>query len=326
MKRREFISVLSGAAAGWPVAAWARQPAMPVIGYLSATSFEFDRPALAALRQGLKENGFIDGQNVAIEYRGADGQYGQLPSFVADFVLRQVAVIFASGLVTVQAAKAGTSTIPIVFVVGSDPVKDGLVANFNQPGGNMTGVSWLGNQLAAKRLALLHELVPSATVIALIVNPKNASTVQDLNEVEIAAGTLGLKLIVLTASNEAEIDTAFAGLIQQRASALFVLADSLLRSQKDQLVALAARHAIPASYSVREFAAAGGLMSYGPGLVDAWQQGGIYVARILKGDKAANLPVMQSTKFELVINLKTAKALGITVPPTLLAHADEVIE
>ena len=325
MRRRAFVMLLGGAA-GWPLAARAQQP-IPVVGYLSATSASSDTRALVALRQGLKETGFVEGQNVAIEYCWAEGRYDRLPRLAADLVHRQVAVIFApASTPAALAAKAATSTIPIVFTAGTDPVADGLVASLARPGGNITGISILVNLLVGKRLELLHALLPSATVIAVLINPNNSNAGPDLSETQDAARKLGLQLSVLNASTPREIDAAFADLRQQPAAALFVLADAFLRGQRDQIVALAADRAMPACYPLREFAEVGGLMSYGANNAEAWRQGGVYVGRILKGDKPADLPVMQSTKFEFVINLKTAKALNLQIPDKLLALADEVIE
>jgi ABC-type uncharacterized transport system substrate-binding protein len=325
MRRREFIGLVGGAAA-WPLAAHAQQPT-PVIGYLGATSRGKDARTLVALGQGLKEAGFVEGQNVAIEYRWADGQYDRLPALASDLARRQVAVIFApASTPAALAAKAATSTIPIVFTVGSDPVAAGLVASLARPGGNITGVSILINLLSAKRLELLKSILPDATVIAVLMNPNSANAWPDLNETQAAARALGLQLIVLKASTESEIDAAFASLAQHRPAAVFLLADGFFRNQYEQLIALASRHAMPASYPWPEFAEAGGLMSYGANNADSWRQGGFYIGRILRGEKPSDLPVIQATKLELVINLKTAKALGLTVPPTLLATADEVIE
>ncbi len=326
MKRREFVSLLGGAAA-WPMSARAQQAAMPVIGFLSGRSFDDSMEMMTALGQGLNEQGFAEHQNLKIEYRWGDGHYDQLPALAADLVRSQVAVILAVGSVpSPLAAKAATSTIPIVFVVGGDPVRFGLVATLNRPGGNVTGVSVLSGPLSAKRLELLRELVPRAGVIACLVNPNNPEAEGQLTDIQAAARTFGQELLVLNASTDDELHTAFATLARERATGLFLGNDAFFVLRRDQLAALAARHAIPAVYFLREFALAGGLMSYGDSLNEAYRLVGVYIGRILKGAKPADLPVQQSTKVELVINLKTAKALGLEVPPTLLARANEVIE
>jgi ABC-type uncharacterized transport system substrate-binding protein len=326
MKRREFISLLGGAAA-WPLAARAQQTAMPVIGFLSGRSPGESESVEAAFRQGLKESGYVEGQNVHIAFRWAEGRYDRLPALVASLVDIRVAVIAAAGGQAVSlAAKAATSTIPIVFVSGEDPVKLGLVASLNRPGGSATGVSMFLSEMEAKRLALLHELVPTATMISVIVNPSSPSIDTQLREINSAARALGRQIQIVNATNERELDAAFASLAQSKAGALLIASNAYFTSRRDQIVALAAQRAIPAIYDQREFPMAGGLVSYGTNLSDSYRLMGVYTGKILKGEKPTDLPVQQSTKFELVINLKTAKTLGLDVPPALSARADEVIE
>ena len=323
MRRRAFMTLL-GVAAAWPLAARAERPAMPVIGFLRPGSPE--SVLLNAFRGGLREEGFVEGQNVAIEYRWTEGQEDRLPNLVDDFVQRQVAVIVTPGSTAFAlAAKAATKTIPIVFASGIDPVKSGLVASLNKPGGNVTGIYELAADLAAKRFELLHELVPSVTVFAALVNPANAIVAKTTtNEMHAAASALGLEVKVLEASSSREIDAVFSSLVQQRVGAVLVNADPYFTSRRVQFATLANRTGIPAMFSIREYVEVGGLMSYGNNLAHVWRRVGVYAGRILKGEK--NLPVEQSTKFEFVINLQTAKAFGLEVPPTLLARADEVIE
>jgi putative tryptophan/tyrosine transport system substrate-binding protein len=323
MKRRAFIAALGGAAA-WPIAARAQQ-SMAVIGFLNSASADGYASMAAAFRQGLKETGYVEGNNVAIEYRWAENQYDRLPALAADLVSRRVTVIFANNP-SVSAAKAATSTIPIIFMSGDDPVRLGFVVSFNKPGGNASGVTILSGALAAKRLQLLHELIPNAKTIAVLVNSDFGPSGRFQADVEAAARVLGISIRPLQANNEREIEDAFSSLTQARADALLVGPGPFLDSRRDLLVALAARIAIPAAYETRATAVAGGLISYGASVGDGYRQAGIYTGRVLKGENPADLPVVQPTKFELVVNLKTAKVLGLDIPPQLLARADEVIE
>jgi putative tryptophan/tyrosine transport system substrate-binding protein len=324
MNRRNLIALL-GSAAMWPVVARAQQ-AMPVVGFINAGFPRGFAGALGGFQRGLNESGFVEGRNVNIEYRWAEGQYDRLPTLAADLVRRQIAVVFAGQPPTVRAIKMATTTIPIVFSMGEDPIKEGIVPSFNRPGGNVTGISYFTNQLLGKRLALLTEMVPSAGVFALLVNRNNPNAEPDTKEAQAAAAALGRRLEVLTASTERDVEAAFTTMSQRQVGALSVGVDGFFVDQRELLITLAARHGIPTIYDRREYSVSGGLMSYGASQVEAWRQAGIYVGRILKGEKPADLPVQQSTKFEFVINSKTAKTVGLTVPPGLLVAADEVIE
>lgn len=326
MRRRHFIGLVGGIAAGWPLFVRAQKPDYPAIGFLSPASLAAHSTYVAGFRHGLGESGYLEGRNVTIDYRWAEDQLDRLPEMAAQLVARRASVIVASASSAAAiAARAATQTIPIVFVIGADPVKVGLVASLNLPGGNVTGVSSLLNTLMAKRLELLCELV-STTIIGILVNPNNPNAEADTRDLQAAAVSLGRKIHVAHAKSDKDLDVAIAGLVQHQASVLFVVPDTLFSNRRDQLVALAARHGLPAIYPLREYAVAGGLLSYGPSFVDAHRQAGLYVGRILKGEKPADLPVLQATRFELVINHRAAKALGLTIPPTLLARADEVIE
>jgi putative tryptophan/tyrosine transport system substrate-binding protein len=326
MRRREFITLASGAAIAWPLVAYAQQSTIPVIGFLrTTTSLAVSTPMVTGFRQGLTAVGFTEGQNVAIEYRFADSQRERLPGLVAELIRLPVAVIVANNIAAL-AAKAATTTVPIVFATGSDPVVDGLVASLNRPGGNVTGVSFLSGLLGPKRLDMLRQLVPAAGTIAILVGTDTLEARIERRDVELAAQALGQQLIVAPVTSEGELDGAFTSIVERGAKALLVGTGPLLTSNRERIVALAAGHAIPAIYALREFVEAGGLISYGASLVEAYRQAGIYAGRILKGEKPADLPVMQSAKFELVINLKATKALGLSMPPTLLAVADEMIE
>ena len=327
MTRREFISLLGGAATAWPLAARAQQPAMPVIGFLSSTSPTAWAPYLTAFQQGLRETGYVEGQNVTIEYRWAEGDYARLPALAGELVRRHIAVLVAvGGSSSAKAAKAASSTIPIVFTTGGDPVGLGLVASLNRPGGNVTGVALLIAEMESKRFGLLRDLVPTATLVAVLLNPHSPVSTTELNDVQQAARAVGQQIHILNASSEQEMDAAFANLAQLGAGALLVGSDPFFNSRRSYLVSLAARARVPAIYELREYVVAGGLMSYGTSLVNGYRQAGLYTGRILKGEKPQDLPVVQSTKFEFVINLKTAKALGLEVPLRLQELADEVLE
>jgi putative tryptophan/tyrosine transport system substrate-binding protein len=325
MRRREFITLLGGAAGAWPLAAHAQQPAIPVVGFLDPTSPDTFAHRLLGFRQGLKETGYVEGENVAIVYRFAENQIDRLPELAADLVRRQVTVIatLANGAL---AAKAATTTTPIVFLLAEDPVKVGLVASLARPGGNLTGINFLSGELAAKRLELVRELVPAATRVVVLVNPTGPNSESTLRDLQSAARAIGLEIQVFNASTSREINVAFATFVRGRPDALFVDIDPFFTSRRVQLVHLASHHRVPSTYPGRQFAEVGGLMSYGSNLTDAWRQVGVYTGRILKGAKPADLPVVQATKFELVINAETARTLGLEMPPTLLARADEVIE
>jgi putative ABC transport system substrate-binding protein len=325
MQRRQFIALLGGAAATWPLAARAQQPALPVVGFINPASAKDYEPQLSAFLKGLSEAGYVDGRNVAIEYRWAEGQHDRLPAMAADLVRRQVTVIAATTTPAALAAKAATATIPIVFEIGGDPIQLGLVAKLSRPGGNVTGVSQLSVEVASKRLELLHELVPAASIMVLLVNPADRPGVS-IKEEQSAARTLGLELHILNASTDRDLDGVFAKLIQLRSGGLVVGGGAFLNSRSEQLGALALHHGVPAISRGREFVVAGGLLSYGASITVAYRLAGNYTGRILKGEKPADLPVQQATEIDFYINLKTAKALGLNVPPSMQARADEMIE
>ena len=324
MRRREFITLLGGTVVAWPFTAWAQQ-AMPLVGYLSSQSPEVSANVVAAFRRGLSDTGFVDKQNVIIEHRWS-GQYHQLTALAGELARRKAALIFADDVPALRAAKAATATVPIAFLIDRDPVAAGYVASLNRPGGNISGVTVLSNRIGSKRVGLLRELLPRATAIAMLANPDNPNAAAETEDAEVAARALRLDLHVLPATTDRDIDEAFVALAKRRAEALIVATDPLFHARRDRMIALAASHAMPAIYSVRDFPASGGLISYGASITDSFRQAGFYAGRILKGTRPGDLPVLQPTRFELVINLRTAKALGLDVPPTLIAHADEVVE
>jgi putative ABC transport system substrate-binding protein len=326
MRRRDFTSFLGGAVVSWPLAARAQQQAKPLIGFLHGASFETRRTEFTAFQRGLFETSYVEGRNVAVEYRWAEGMYDRLPALAADLVDRRVSVIVAFGTAAARVAKAATATIPVVFIVGGDPVALGLVASLRKPGGNITGVTPLNDDLAPKLLELLHELVPDTAIVGYLINPKNATSENLSRQAHLAAGTIGKRVQILNASTEQDFEAAFAALDQLRAGGLCVQGDTFFNARRGQLIALAAQYSIPTVYAFRDYVVAGGLMSYGTSLWDAYRQVGVYAGRILNGEKPADLPVHQSVKVELIINLKTAKALGVTFPLSLLGRADEVIE
>ena len=324
MRRRDLIILLGGAAASWPLAVRAQQSPVALVGLLSG--FQLDDRLLGAIRQGLKETGYIEGHNAAIKYRSADGRFDRLPAMAAELVADPAAVIIALAPLAATAAKSLTTTIPIVFALGPDPVELGLVSSLNHPGGSVTGVTFFINSLGAKRLELLHQVIPTAAVMGFLSNPRNPTTESQIKDIKVAARTLGVKLIFLDAGNEGDIGNSFANAVQQHVNAMIIGADLFFLSCRDQVVGLAAHHSLPAVYYLREFATAGGLISYGASITDAYRLAGSYAGRVLKGEVPGELPVQQTVKFELVINLKTAKTLGLTISPTLLAQSDEVIE
>jgi putative tryptophan/tyrosine transport system substrate-binding protein len=326
MRRREFITLLGGAAAAWPFAARGQQPAMPVVGYLSSLSAPVTSKRISSFGQGLSETGYTVGRDVTVEARMAEGQYDRLPALAADLVGRRVSLIAALGPPAAFAAKAASTAIPIVFVGALDPVQAGLVASLNRPGGNITGITFIGASLGGKRLELARELVPNAGVVALMTNPNSPDALEELHNLQNAAKAIGQQLLVVPATSDHDFEAAFASILQHRAGVLLIGQDPFLFQSSDRLIALAARHRIPTVYPIGEAVAGGGLISYGASIPDAWHLAGVYAARILKGARPAELPVVQPTRFDLVINLKTAKALGLEIPPTLLARADEVIE